>query len=108
MYVTDIAETVSMILARASMSNHAPLAEEMGGPCLPLGFSRLFNLGGPQRLSRLEMASIVARTFSYSDEALVPSTSGAVDRYAAASLFSAVALFAAALATFDLPVPLFA
>jgi len=89
-YVEDIAQTISMILTRAGLSNHAPLTMQRDGEsgdfvaegAVPFGFSRVFNLGGPERLSRYDMARVVARCFDYENEdgLCVPSTSASADR----------------------------
>lgn len=73
-----------MLLVRAGMANHTPLSVRDDCSC-PLGFSRLINLGGPERLSRLDMALAVARAFNYDTDSAVPSTSGALDRYGRAT-----------------------
>ena len=79
-HVEDLCHIVSMAVTRAGMANHTPLVSEEGGGDVPLGFRRLINAGGPERLSRLEMAQIVASVLRLDPGCLVPCTQAALEQ----------------------------
>ncbi|CAG9460551.1 unnamed protein product, partial [Pedinophyceae sp. YPF-701] len=77
-FIDDICSTIARVLARAMIVNHAP---ERPKECqIPLDMPQTINMGGPDKLSRVDMARLVAEAAGLDPAPIKECSAAAVDR----------------------------
>jgi dTDP-4-dehydrorhamnose reductase len=82
-YVYDICEVIKHVISRftAAAAAAASSSAETGSACQPAGLPHsVYNMGGPERLSRHDMATAIAQHCGHSSKAIKAANSADVQR----------------------------